>query len=182
MDPRIGSLVASLLPNEPTLQFGPGGIGEGITSTDRGAGTHLVRSRHGHDGRVVRRGLLGGPMVAACAWGGGEADPVELAGRECSTCALRRSPTTCRSCRRYPRFVSCNTALQVGLDGAVNVKRVGRRTIAAIGGRADFCVGASRSIGGFSVIAVRSTATDGASTIVHPSTSCRPPGPMSRSS
>jgi acyl-CoA hydrolase len=64
------------------------------------------------------------------------------------------------------RFVGCNTAVQLGLDGAVNVERVGCRTIAAIGGHADFCVAASRSVGGMSIIAARSTTTSGASTIV----------------
>ena len=38
--------------------------------------------------------------------------------------------------------------------------------IAAVGGHSDFCAGASRSPGGLSVIAVRSTARSGASTIV----------------
>jgi acyl-CoA hydrolase len=65
-----------------------------------------------------------------------------------------------------PRFVACNTAIQVGLDGSVNVERVGRRVITGIGGHSDFCAGASRSIGGLSVIAVRSTAADGSPTIV----------------
>jgi acyl-CoA hydrolase len=65
-----------------------------------------------------------------------------------------------------PRFVACNTALQVGLDGSVNIERVRGRVITGIGGHSDFCAGASRSIGGLSVIAVRSTAADGTPTIV----------------
>jgi acyl-CoA hydrolase len=65
-----------------------------------------------------------------------------------------------------PRFVACNTAIQVGLDGAVNVERIGDRVITGIGGHSDFCAGASRSVGGLSVIAVRSTAADGTPTIV----------------
>ena len=164
VDARIGSLVASLLPNEPTLQFGPGGIGEGIADA-------IARPVRIWSGLVtdamadlLRRGLLGGPVVAAYAWGG---EPIRsLAGA--GMLHLRSSTIThdLSKLSSIPRFVSCNTALQVGLDGAVNVERVGRRTIAAIGGHADFCVGASRSIGGLSVIAVRSTAADGASTIV----------------
>ncbi len=38
--------------------------------------------------------------------------------------------------------------------------------ITGIGGHSDFCAGASRSAGGMSVIAVRSTAADGSPTIV----------------
>ncbi len=65
-----------------------------------------------------------------------------------------------------PRFVGCNTAAQVDLDGAVNLERVDGRAIAAIGGHSDFCAGASRSVGGVSIIAVRSTTRHGVSTIV----------------
>ena len=65
-----------------------------------------------------------------------------------------------------PRFVACNTALQVGFDGAVNIERIGARVITSIGGHADFCHGASRSAGGLAVIAVRATAADGTPTIV----------------
>ena len=67
---------------------------------------------------------------------------------------------------RIPRFVACNTALQVGLDGAVNVERVGGRVVAGIGGHADFSAAASRCVDGLSVIALRSTDRDGRSTIV----------------
>jgi acyl-CoA hydrolase len=64
------------------------------------------------------------------------------------------------------RFVGCNTALQVGLDGSVNVERVGGRLVAGIGGHPDFCTAGTRSQGGMSVIALRSTTGRGASTIV----------------
>ena len=64
--------------------------------------------------------------------------------------------------RGHRGFVACNTAVQVGLDGAVNVERVGGRQVAGIGGHADFCAGASRAPGGISVIALRSTTRGGA--------------------
>ena len=66
----------------------------------------------------------------------------------------------------FERLVGCNTALQVGLDGSVNVERVGGRWVAGIGGHADFCAAAARSVGGLSIIALRSTTRSGASTIV----------------
>jgi acyl-CoA hydrolase len=65
-----------------------------------------------------------------------------------------------------PRFVGCNSALQVGLDGGVNVERIGNRVVAGIGGHPDFCAAATRSVGGMSLIAVRSTNRRGESTIV----------------
>ena len=161
---RIGELVASILPEAPTLQFGPGGVSEGIAKAlDRpvhiwsGLVTDEMAALHG-------RGLLLGPVVAAYAWGGEPIRALAAAGM------LRlRSSTVTHDLSRLsatPRFVGCNTALQVGLDGSVNVERIGRRTIAAVGGHADFCVGASRSVGGLSIIALRSVAGNGSSAIV----------------
>lgn len=154
IDLRIGALVASILPETPTLQFGPGGVGEGIASA-------IDRPVHIWSGLVTDemaalygRGLLLGPVVAAYAWGGEPIRALAAAGM------LRlRSSTVTHDLSRLsatPRFVGCNTALQVGLDGSVNVERIGQRTIAAVGGHADFCVGASRSVGGLSIIALRS--------------------------
>ena len=164
LDLGIGALVASLLPEDATLQFGPGGIGEGIArAIERpvriwsGLVTDPMAELH-------RRGLLLAPVVAAYAWGGEPIRALASAGmlRLCSSTVTHDLSTV----SSIPRFVGCNTALQVGLDGAVNVERIGRRVIAAVGGHPDFCVGASRSRDGLSVIAVRSTAGNGASTIV----------------
>lgn len=163
-DLRIGALVTSLLPEDATLQFGPGGIGEGIArAIERpvciwsGVVTDPVADLH-------RRGLLAAPAVAAYAWGGVPIRSLASAGMlDLCSSTVTHDLSTLSS---IPRFVGCNTALQVGLDGAINVERVGRRRIAAIGGHADFCLGASRSLGGLSVIAVRSTAANGSSTIV----------------
>ncbi len=164
VDLQIGRLVASLLPEDPTLQFGPGGIGEGIvrslTKPVRiwsGLVTDTTASLHA-------RGLLVGKAAAAYVWGG---DPIrELA--EVGRLQLQSATVTHDTSviAEIPRFVGCNTALQLGLDGSVNVERVGSRTIAGVGGHTDFCEGATRSIGGMSIIAVRSTTADGSSTIV----------------
>lgn len=156
--------MASLLPEDATLQFGPGGIGEGIArAIERpvriwsGLVTDPMADLH-------RRGLLLALVVAAYAWGGEPIRALASAGmlRLCSSTVTHDLSTL----SSIPRFVGCNTALQVGLDGAVNVERVGRRVIAAVGGHADFCVGASRSREGLSAIAVRSTTANRASTIV----------------
>jgi acyl-CoA hydrolase len=164
IDLRIGAFVASLLPDEPTLQFGPGGIGEGIArALDTpvriwsGLVTESMAALH-------QRGLLLDPVVAAYAWGGEPIAALAAAGM----LSLRSVTEThdISALSALPRFVGCNTAIQVGLDGAVNVERAGDRVIASVGGHADFCVGASRSVGGLSVIAVRATAANDASTIV----------------
>jgi acyl-CoA hydrolase len=164
IDLEIGALVASMVPDDASLQFGPGGVGEGIArALDRpvriwsGLCTDDVASLHD-------RSLLAAPVVAAYTQGGDAIRRLAAAGM------LRLTPTTVTHdltrLSSIPRFVGCNTALQVGLDGAVNLERVGGRMIAAIGGHSDFCAGASGSIGGVSIIAVRSTTRHGDSTIV----------------
>ena len=156
VDRRIGGLVASLVPDDATLQFGPGGIGEGIASSLQrpvhirsGLLTDAMASLHG-------RGMLLTPAVAAYTWGG---EPIR---RLADAGMLRLAPVSetndSSAVASIPRFVACNTAIQVGFDGAVNVERVGDRVITGVGGHSDFCAGASRSIGGLSIIAVRATA------------------------
>jgi 4-hydroxybutyrate CoA-transferase len=164
IDLRIGRLVASILPDDPTLQFGPGGIGEGIVRSltkPVGIWSGLVSDPMAslHD-----RELLRGNVVAAYAWGGDPILRLAAAGRlELRPATTVHEPAVLGE---IPRFVGCNTALQLGLDGSVNVERVGSRTIAGVGGHTDFCEGATRSLGGMSIISVRSTAADGSSTIV----------------
>jgi hypothetical protein len=164
IDLEIGALVASLVPADATLQFGPGGIGEGIASALHrpvriwsGLLTDAMATLHD-------RGLLLEPAVAAYTWGG---DPIaRLAEAGMLRLASVSQTNDSSAVASIPRFVACNTALQVGFDGAVNVERIGGRVITGIGGHSDFCAGASRSIGGLSIIAVRSTAADGTPTIV----------------
>ena len=164
IDLRIGQLVVSLLPDDATLQFGPGGIGEGIANAlDRpvkiwsGLLTDAMA-------RLADRGLLIGKATAAYTWGG---EPVfELARKGLVDMRPVTYTHDITRVSSIPRFVGCNTALQIGLDGAVNVERVGGRIITSVGGHADFCLGASRSVGGLSVIAVRSCTARGESTIV----------------
>jgi acyl-CoA hydrolase len=164
VDHRIASHVVPLLPDEPTLQLGPGGVAEAIMAAlDQpvriwsGLVTDALVGLH-------ERRLLVGPAIAAYAWGGqpiadlAQAQQVRLLAIEETHDLTRISG--------FARFVGCNTALQVGLDGSVNVERVGGRLVAGIGGHADFCAAASKSLGGMSIIALASTTRSGASTIV----------------
>jgi len=164
IDLAIGATVVSLLPDGCTMQFGSGGFGDGIVGA-------LDRPVHIWSGLVTEsmaslndRYLLSSPIVAAYAWGG------EALGRLAADGMLRMTPVSVTHdltrLSTTPNFVSCNTALQVSLDGDVNVERVAGRIIAPVGGHSDFCTGASRSPGGLSIIAVRSTTADGTSNIV----------------
>jgi acyl-CoA hydrolase len=164
VDLAIGRHVVAALPDDPTLQFGPGGIGAGVVAA-------LERPVHIWSGLVTetmaglhRRGLLQAPVTAGYVWGGAAIQEIARAG----LLELRPVEETHDIGRvgAIERFVACNTALQVGLDGSVNVERVGRRVVAGIGGHADFSAAAARSAGGLAVIALRSTTRSGASTIV----------------
>lgn len=164
VDLAIGATVTSLLPPDATLQFGPGGIAEGIArSIDRpvriwsGLVTDAMAELHDRD-------LLLSPAVAAYTWGGESVERLAAAGMLRLTSSTETHDLTAIS--SIPRFVGCNTALQVGVDGAVNLERVGGRVVAAVGGHADFSAGASRSVGGMAIVAVRATTRTGDSTIV----------------
>jgi len=164
IDRAVGRNVVELLPDGATLQLGPGGIAEAILEAIErpvriwsGLITDSIAS-------LAERGLLDGTATAGYVWGG---EPIaRLADRG----LLRLVPTEeshdVSHIASIPRFVGCNTALEVGIDGSVNVERVRGRTVAGIGGHADFCGGAARSPGGLSVIALRSTGPRGHSSIV----------------
>jgi hypothetical protein len=160
---RIGALVAGLIPDGATIQWGPGVIGASVVA---GLGAPVrVWSGLVTDELVdlAERHLLVGEAEAAYLWGGAALTEMAAGGR----LALRRVAQTHDLSRisAIERFVAINTALQVGLDGAVNVERVGGRVVSGPGGHPDFCAGASRSPGGVSIVALVSTA-GGRSTIV----------------
>ena len=160
----IGRRVASLLPDDATIQLGPGGIAAAIVGgLDRPV--HVFSGLLTDDmAELADRGLLLGQATAGYVWGHRHIRELARAGR------LRLAPVEethdVTRVAAIPRFAACNTALQVGLDGSVNVERVGARVVAGIGGHADFCAAATRSDGGLSVIALKSTDPRGRSTIV----------------
>jgi acyl-CoA hydrolase len=164
VDLEIGRNVMSLLPADPTIQLGPGGIAAAIVaSIDRPVRIWSGLLTDAMAG-LAERDLLAGPAVAAYTWGGEPIARLAAAG----LLDLRPVEETHDVGRisAIDRFVACNTALQVGLDGSVNVERVGGRVVTGIGGHPDFCAGAGGSAGGLSVIALRSTTRRGVSTIV----------------
>ena len=161
----VGRNVVSLFPERASIQVGPGAIAEAIVAEiDRPVGirtgllTDSVASLLGRD-------LLVGTAVTGYVWGGEPIEELASAGRlDLQPIEVTHGLGVLSSSEG---LVACNTALQVGLDGSVNVERVGSRLVAGIGGHADFCAGASRAPGGISVIALRSTTRSGsASTIV----------------
>jgi acyl-CoA hydrolase len=160
---RIGELIAGLIPDGATVQWGPGVVGASVVDVL----TRPVRVRSGLVTEELvaleSRGLLEGTAEAAYVWGGEplrrmiEAGTLKLSGVD--------HIHDISAVSAIDRFVAINTALEVGLDGAVNVEIAGGRIVAGPGGHPDFAAGASRSRGGLSIIGLPSTA-GGRSTIV----------------
>ena len=163
---RIGELVADLIPEGATVQWGPGVVGASVVD----ALARPVRVRSGLVTEelvaLASRGLLTGTAEAAYVWGG---EGGEALRRMIETGTLKLSGVEhihdISAISAIDRFVAVNTALEVGLDGAVNVEIAGGRVVAGPGGHPDFAAGASRSRGGLSIVGLPSTA-GGRSTIV----------------
>ena len=152
---RIGELVASLVPDGATIQWGPGAVGASVVASLR----TRVRVRSGlvTDELVdlADTGLLIGSAEAAYAWGTGRLEDLsETGGLRLKGVDYTHDLSAISS---IGGFVAINTALQVGLDGASNVETVAGRVVSGPGGHPDFATGASRSPGGLSVIALTST-------------------------
>ena len=162
----IGRLVASLIPDDATLQWGPGSVGAAVVEQiDRPV---RVWSGLVTDELVALagRGLLVGPAVAAYLWGGPELQDLVRRGQ------LRLEELTVTHditrISAIERFVAVNTALQVGLDGAANVETVAGRVVSGPGGHPDFAAGASRSPGGLSIVALPARTGERSNVVVAP--------------
>lgn len=151
---QIGRLVARLVPDGATVQWGPGAIGASVVAAlDR-----PVRVRSGlvtdELAGLAAKGLLAAPAEAAYLWGGAGLHSLVAAGQLRLEELVHTHDLTGISA--VERFVAVNTALQVGLDGAANVESVAGRLVSGPGGHPDFAAGASRSPGGLSVVALTS--------------------------
>jgi acyl-CoA hydrolase len=162
-DRAIAEHVVSLLPREATLQFGPGGIADVVVraiDTPVGVWSGLLTDAVAE---LAARGVLRAPAVGAYAYGGAPITDLCRTGGARLTAISETHDARCIA--DNPGFVALNTALQVGLDGSVNVERVRRRLVAGMGGHPDFCAAAARAPDGLSIIALRSVHR-GRSTIV----------------
>jgi acyl-CoA hydrolase len=155
LEQEIGRWGAGLVPDRATVQWGPGSIGAAVVSA-------LTRPVAVWSGLVTDevvglegRGLLAGPARAAYLWGSEALVALRQRGQLVLDPVERTHDLSALSGR--DRLVAVNTALEVGLDGSVNVERIGGRTVAGSGGHPDFCAAASRSPGGLSVVALRSS-------------------------
>jgi 4-hydroxybutyrate CoA-transferase len=161
----IGRHVAALVPDGATVQVGVGAIPQAVLEA---LGDHRDLALHSLlvDAGVtlVERGVVTG---AAKRFHRGRMDLTEIMGTRrvfdfvhenrainMEPVTLTHDPTLVAA---IDRFVSINSALEIDLTGQVTAESLGPRQVAGIGGQFDFVLGASRSRGGASIIALPST-------------------------
>ena len=172
---RIAAHAASLIADGSTLQFGVGRIPDAILSS-------LSHARN----LGIHSGLINDAVVdliesgAITNEGKGLDAGITVTNQVIGTRRLYRfvhqnkaiavrpaSYTHSQSVlSRINRLVAINSALEVGLDGAVNSETLNGVAIGAIGGQLDFVRGANASPAGRAIIALPATASDGCSRIV----------------
>jgi acyl-CoA hydrolase len=151
----IGAAVAGLIPPGATLELGLGTVCDAAAAA---LGVEVrIRSGMVTDAlvRLDRQGLLLDRAETTYAWGGDQLAAFSAAGR------LRLVPSDeshdIDRLAAFEQFTAVNSALEVGLDGAVNVEVLAGCPVAGIGGHADFCAAAARSAGGLAVVALTAT-------------------------
>jgi acyl-CoA hydrolase len=172
-DLLIAKHVRALLPDGATLQIGLGSVPEALVTligTEPPPGLRLYGM--GIDQMVPVLARLGTAFVGG-----------ELLGTRALYAFADRNPLveqypaevvlSVAHLASIPRFVSLNGALQVDATGQVNSEWIGGRQVSGPGGSVDFVDAATLSDGGLSIVALRSTALDGAVSSIVPAL---PPG------
>jgi acyl-CoA hydrolase len=161
----IGRHVAALVPDGAVVQVGVGAIPQAVLEA---LGDHRDLALHSLlvDAAVdlMARGVV---TAARKPFHRGRCDIAEAMGTprlfeaiheralvSMDSSATIHDPTMVA---RLDRFVSINSALEIDLSGQVTAETIGGRQVAGIGGQFDFVLGASRSPGGASIIALPST-------------------------
>jgi acetyl-CoA hydrolase len=168
---QIGNNVAELINDGDTLQLGIGDIPNailGFLNDKRDLGVHSEMFSDGIVDLVergvitgMRKTFLPGKIVAAFMLGTtrlfkfAHDNPVI----ELRTVDFTNDPF---NISRNDNMVAINSALQIDLTGQVCADSIGTRFYSGVGGQADFMRGAARSRGGRPVIAISSTAMNGA--------------------
>ncbi|HMG41010.1 MAG TPA: acetyl-CoA hydrolase/transferase C-terminal domain-containing protein [Acidimicrobiales bacterium] len=147
----VAERVVPLIPPGSRVQYGPGAVGTAVLDAlgvaveiDTGMLTDAVVD-------LDARGLLAGRPLAPYA-GGSERLYDWAEGRACvARFELTHDPVRLAGA---PPLVAVNTALEIDVDGQVNVESVGGSAVAGIGGHPDYAFGAGRSIHGTSIVAL----------------------------
>jgi 4-hydroxybutyrate CoA-transferase len=165
----IGAHVATLVPDGATVQVGIGAIPQAVLEA---LGAHRDLALHSllvdSGVALVERGVVTGARKRVHR---GRMDIAEAMGTRRTFDFLGASDAVNMESSAFvhdpdvvaglDRFVAINSALEIDLTGQVTAESLGPRQVAGIGGQFDFVLGASRSPGGASIIALPSTGRDG---------------------
>jgi acyl-CoA hydrolase len=172
----IGRHVAELVPDGATVQVGVGAIPQAVLDA---LGSHRDLALHSLlvDGGLglVERGVVTGNRKRIRR---GRMDIAEVMGTRRLFDFVHDNPVVNMESSAFvhdpmviaglDRFVAINSALEIDLTGQVTAESLGARQVAGIGGQFVFVLGASRSAGGVSIIALPSTGRDGAVSRIAP--------------
>jgi acyl-CoA hydrolase len=174
---RIGEHVASLIPDGATLQVGIGGIPSAVLAClgdKRDLGIH---SEMCSDGVIplIEAGVINGERKTLHR---GKVVVGFVLGTERLFRFIHENPIFELHPTQYTndpfvisqneRMVAINSAIQVDLTGQVCADSIGTKPYSGFGGQLDFIRGAARSKGGKPIIALPSTAKDGAVSRIAP--------------
>lgn len=173
----IGELVAPMVPDGATVQIGIGRVAYGVATalthhSDLGIHTELFSPALAD---LVNKGVITGarkalhPHKHVFTMAIGTRDTYELMN---DNVAFESYPSSyvndIRIIAANDNLISINTALQLDLYGQVNAEAIGENQFSGSGGQYDFVKGASLSRGGRSIIALQSTAMNGALSAIVP--------------
>jgi acyl-CoA hydrolase len=180
LDRAIAQIAGAFIPDRATLQMGIGAVPEAVMSQ--------LRDRRDLS---VHSGMVGDSLVDLIECGAvtnafKELDPgITITGALIGTRRLfdfcHRNPQVRMHPSSYThditvlaklsRFISLNSAIEVDLSGQVNAEIAGGQYVGAVGGQVDYVRAAALSPGGCSMIALPSTAQDGAVSRIVPTLS-----------
>lgn len=163
VDRAIAVHIARLVPRDPHLALGIGRVSDALAQAlgsrddlriTTGVVTETVRAMHDAGnlapGPILAMSVVGPPSLLAWA---ADCPDVQLLP---STSV--HDPAWLAS---HDRLVAVLGAIEVDLEGNVNCERVAGRAVSGKGGAPDFALGAHRSQGGMSIIALHSTGRGG---------------------
>lgn len=171
LDRAIATFAQAYIPERATLQVGIGAVPEAVMANLRN-----------HRDLSIHSGMLGDSAADLVECGAvtnayKEIDPgVMVTGALIGTRRLYDFCHRNKSVRMHPlshthniavlsrlsRFISLNSAIEVDLSGQVNAESVNGQYLGAVGGQVDYVRAATASAGGRSMIALPSTAQNGA--------------------
>lgn len=159
-----GALVAGLVRDGDTLEFGVGKLQAGILGALSGHRNLRVWSGMASTPvlDLLDRGVIAGKEAISIGVALGDRALYERAAADETFCFRPVSEThDVRRIAAIPRFVAINSGVEVDLFGQVNADSMNGRLVAGVGGLPAFVAGASLSEGGRSIIALPAATDDG---------------------